>query len=181
MVLMGGLWDRLLAGPGRKSRRRAHPKRRQRPEFDALEGRALTVISTDLTVVANPNVLFPANDKYEPVTISGHIISTRPGPPKAAFFVVDEYRRDEPSGRVPLTQVTSNTYFYSFTIHLQAKNSIHIPDGRQYDITVAASDQDNAEGKTIAVVVPHHPLPFMTSNTTSTQSHIQEKRQKHAP
>jgi hypothetical protein len=131
--------------------------------------------------VANPNVLFPPNDKYEPVKISGVIISTRPGPPKANFFVVDEYRRDEPSGRVSLTEVAPHAFSYSFTIFLQAKNSIHVPDGREYDITVAASDQDNAEGKTIAVVVPHQPLPFMESKTTSAQSHTNQKRQTHAP
>jgi hypothetical protein len=179
MVVMGGLWHRLLAGPGRKSRRVKHHSRR-RPEFDALEGRALTAIY-GLSVAANPNVLFPPNDKYEPVTISGFVGSSRPGPPRAVFFVVDEYRRDEPSGRVTLTPVSSHTYHFSVTFHLQAKNSIHIPDGRQYDITVAVTDQDNAEGKTIAVVVPHHPLPFMTSKTTSAQSHIEQKRQKHAP
>ncbi len=177
---MGGLWHRLLAGPGRKSRRETRRKRRQRPEVDPLEGRALAFIG-GLTLVANPNVLFPANDKYEPVTISGQVSSSRPGPPKAVFFVVDEYRRDEPSGPVTLTQIAPETYSYSVTFHLQAKNSIHIADGREYDITVAVSDQDDAVGKTIAVVVPHHPLPFMTSNTTTAESHRKQERQKHAP
>jgi hypothetical protein len=131
-------------------------------------------------VVANPNVLFPPNDKYEPVKISGIIFSSRSGPPRANFFVIDEYRRDEPKGRVALTQVAPHTFSYSFTIFLQAKNSIHVPDGRAYNITVGATDQDNAAGKTISVVVPHHPLPFMKPKTASTQSHMNQKRQTHA-
>lgn len=173
---MGGLWRRIRSGvrPGAPDGPRR--ERRHRPEVDALEGRALAYISSDLAVVANPNVLFPPNDRYEPVTISGHVISTRPGPPRTTFFVTDEYRRDEPFGPVHLHQISSNTYVYSFTIHLQAKNSTHVPDGRAYNITVGASDQDDALGKTISVVVPHHPLPFMTKKPTTAQSHNKQKR-----
>ena len=178
---MGGLWHRLLAGPGRKSRRETAPRASTAAGGRSSGGSCGLTFIGGLTLVANPNVLFPANDKYEPVTISGQVSTSRPGPPKAVFFVVDEYRRDEPSGPVTLTLVAPHTFSYSVTFHLQAKNSIHIPDGRQYDITVAVSDQDNAAGKTIAVVVPHHPLPFMTSNTTSAESHREEERQKHAP
>jgi hypothetical protein len=93
--------------------------------------------------------------------------------PTAFSFVTDAYRRVEPRVLLSLHRIDDATFFtpatatnptavvglsrdfsYSFTIHLQAQRSDRFPYGRQYDITIAAGDEDTGGGTTIAVLVP---------------------------
>jgi hypothetical protein len=149
---MRGLLEQLFPGkPKRASLRR--PRRACRLDVAPLEDRTLAFVGT-ITAVATPSILFPPNGRYVQVNVSGTIIESLKQAPEAVFQVTDEYRRVEPRGHLTLHQVNSYTYSYSFSVYLQAERSTRVPDGRHYDILVAAVDADAGNGKTIAVVVP---------------------------
>lgn len=142
--------------PG-KSRRRA------KPELTALEDRVLQYFSVDAAVV--PSTLWPPNDRYVPVTVTGKlrefsIVNNKPvfqevgGPKRAMFQVTDEYRRDEPSGPIQLEKQGGGVYTFSVTFHLQASRVEQFVAGRRYFINVAARDVDGWGAKQIAVQVP---------------------------
>ena len=146
----------------RLSRKAAKPVRRSpryRLEITALEDRKLLFVGT-ITAVATPQLLFPPNGRYVPVAVVGTIIESGPHAPTAFFQVTDEYRRDEPRAHLELVRTSSTTYAYTFHIFLQADRSTRVPDGRHYDILVAAGDAQNGNGTTIAVIVPRDLAQF---------------------
>jgi hypothetical protein len=93
-----------------------------------------------------------------PVTISGTITDAGSGvdPTTAAYAVTDEYRLDQPRGSVHVEMDGSNTFSYSFQIHLQASRQSNDRDGRQYTITVSAQDTAKNKGSTSTVVIVPH-------------------------
>ena len=121
------------------------------------------VVNIDLTppavsVSRNPSTLWPPNGAMVPVTISGRISDSLSGVDlsTAAFAVVDEYGRVQPSGAVTLGSGGS----YSFTISLQASRNETDTDGRHYTITVSARDLAGNLGSTSTIVtVPHDQRP----------------------
>lgn len=148
----------------RAGRPQTSPWRRRRPArpvVDTLEGRALqTVVPIKFIAVATPQIIPPTKNQYVPVVISGQVASTHPEVPRGFFHVTDEYRRVEPFGAVKLTPNLADSKYgiyqfdYSFTINLQATRSTNTPDGRHYNILIAAEDRDTADGKTITALVP---------------------------
>jgi hypothetical protein len=128
----------------------------------ALESRQLLSLSpTNIVVKAVPKILSPPNGQYVPVTVSGSFNeSATSASPSGFFYVTDQYGKDEPRAAIALQQSASDphTFTFSFTIHLQAKRGSQTPNGRQYDILVGAHDANGAVGKTIAVLVPKHPV-----------------------
>jgi hypothetical protein len=116
-------------------------------------------INIDLTppvvnVSASPSRLWPPNGQMVPVTVFGSIADSLSGvdPSSATFAVVDEYGLIQPSG--PVTVGSGGSY--SFTVSLQASRLDTDTDGRQYTITVRASDLAGNRGSAATVVtVPH--------------------------
>ena len=143
-----------------------------RPAVAELEGRELmSLITGEWVINVHPALLPATKGQYLPVHIYGQIVSTRPTGTTAFFFVTDEYRADEPRGPITLSPPVPFNGFYSssfdFTINLQAKRSTRIPDGRHYDIFIGAKDQDNTNGKTVAVYVPiNYPVPKPVTTKT---------------
>lgn len=127
--------------------------RQCRVEVTPLEGRCLMFAGATATVT--PDVLFPPNGRFVPVTVTGQVIETNKRlTPTASFQVIDEYRRVEPSGPITLVRRPDGNYDYSFTIRLQARRATQYPAGRRYYIIVAASDSEGGTGPTVAVQVP---------------------------
>ncbi len=120
---------------------------------------ATALVKIDVTppvvnVSASPSSLWPVNGKMVPVTVSGTITDSLSGvnPGTAAFAVVDEYGSIQPTGPVSLGAGES----YSFTILLQASRNGNDRNGRQYTITVSATDYAGNLGSAAATVtVPH--------------------------
>jgi hypothetical protein len=116
-------------------------------------------VNIDLTppvvnVSASPSSLWPPNGQMVSVTVSGAISDKLSGVDRssASFAVVDEYGVIQPSGKVTLGSGGS----YSFTVSLQASRRENDSDGRQYTITVMASDLAGNRGSASTVVtVPH--------------------------
>jgi hypothetical protein len=107
-----------------------------------------------ITLSATPKLLWPPNGKMVPVTISGKITDTGSGVnlSSAAYSVTDEYGKLQPTGAITLGAGGS----YSFTLLLQASRRGFDLDGRQYTITVRASDNaGNAASQASVVTVPH--------------------------
>ena len=107
-----------------------------------------------ISVSANPSSLWPPNGRMVPVTVSGTITDNLSGvnPSSATFAVHDEYGLVQPSGPVTLGSGGS----YSFVVSLQASRDGSDQDGRQYTITVSASDLAGNHGSASTVVtVPH--------------------------
>ncbi len=107
-----------------------------------------------ISVSANPSSLWPPNGRMIPVTVSGTITDNLSGvnPSSAAFAVHDEYGLVQPSGPVTLGSGGS----YSFVVSLQASRDGSDQDGRQYTITVSASDlAGNLGSASTIVTVPH--------------------------
>jgi hypothetical protein len=154
---MGRFLRQLLAAVRIPTRR---PLRRvaSRPEVSLLEGRQLLSLDPGKTVVkATPHTLTPVNGQYVPVTVTGSFNeSAADAKPGGFFYVTDQYGKIEPRAKFPLHQSTSdsNTFEFSFTIHLRAQRGSMTYNGRQYNILVGARDAAGAVGKTIAVNVP---------------------------
>jgi hypothetical protein len=105
-------------------------------------------------VAANPALLWPANGKMVPVTISGTIADSLSGvnPSSVAFAVVDEYGSVQPQG--PVSPGSAGAY--SFQVLLQASRNGNDQNGRQYTITVRARDYaGNLASSSTVVTVPH--------------------------
>ena len=170
---MGILRNLLGFGSSRCTQRpRLANFRSRRPALELLplEDRALLSFQA-VGVHASPTVL-PANDKYVPVTVTGtfqeyHVVikgtkvslvdSVEPGPKRASFQVVDQYRHDQPAGKITLdlTDPVKGVYTFSFTINLQASRRNADMTGRHYNIIVGAGDRDGWNGVVETVVVPH--------------------------
>jgi hypothetical protein len=108
-----------------------------------------------ITLSTTPRSLWPPNGRLVPVTVSGTITETAGctvNVKTIAYAVTDEYGRGQPSGGIALGAGGS----YLFTIPLQASRLGKDLDGRQYMITVRASDNAGNAGSASAVVtVPH--------------------------
>lgn len=130
--------------------------RRLRPAVAPLEERVAAAVDVAITSV-QPQILFPVTNRLVPVTVTGFIVSTRPTAPAVRYQVVDEYRRYEPGGRVELTPFPTGGYEFRTTILLPAAKGDDAA-GRQYNILVSASDQDNAYGRYAGVIVPGQPV-----------------------
>jgi hypothetical protein len=120
---------------------------------------ATATVNIDVTpravsVSASPSSIWPPNDKIVQVTVSGTITDSLSGvnPSTAALAVVDEYGSVQPAG--PVTLGTGGSY--SFKVLLQASRNGNDNDGRQYTITVSASDfAGNLGSASTVVTVPH--------------------------
>jgi len=145
---------------------RAKVQRRAKPVLDGLEERVLLYFSVDAAVV--PSTLWPPNNKYIPVTITGtarefsiegnkQVFQNLPGPKRANFIVTDEYRRDEPYGPIPLTHQGGGTYTFTFTTNLQASRKEQFAAGRRYYFSLAVGDDDGWGAKELVVQVPKSP------------------------
>jgi hypothetical protein len=108
-----------------------------------------------ITLSTNPKSLWPPNGQTVPVTVSGTITDTAGctlNAKSAAYVVTDEYGRVQPTGGITLGAGGS----YSFTIQLRASRLGKDLDGRQYTITVRATDNaGNAGSASVVVTVPH--------------------------
>jgi hypothetical protein len=151
-------------------RDRRHRSRRAEVEVTPLERRALLSTASisaptstspiTITESVSPQTLWPPNGRFVPVTVSGTIkendthatLNTM-----VDYTVTDSETNHKTMGSTaimvnPTTMVDS----YSFSVSLQARRSGHDFNGRQYTITVTASDSDNNTGFNSAVVtVPH--------------------------
>ena len=108
-----------------------------------------------ITVSASPGSLWPPNGKMVPVTVSGTILDTAAGAVVVAPYTVeDEYGRVQPAGSI----VPGPSGEYSFTVWLEASRVARDSDGRQYSISVSATDNAGNTGwNRTLVVVPREP------------------------
>ncbi len=107
-----------------------------------------------ITLAAAPKILWPPKGKMVPVRVSGTITDTGSGVnvSSAAYSVTDEYGEVQPAAGISLGAGGS----YSFTVLLQASRLGSDLDGRQYTITVRASDNaGNSASQASVVTVPH--------------------------
>lgn len=133
-------------------------RRAFRPALGALEKRELPATTVSV-LIATPATLNPPNNRFVKVAVFGNVIESSPkATPHAVYQVTDQYRRNEPGGRVTLTKVTPTVYAFSFTVLLQARRAQTDLGGRHYYIEVGSEDSQNAGGRTIAVYVPHDKL-----------------------
>lgn len=110
-----------------------------------------------ITVSTSPRILWPANGKMLPVTVTGTIRDDQPAgsgvnPSTAVYAVTDEYGEVQPSGNVDLQPDGS----YAFMILLQASRRGNGRDGREYTVTITANDfAGNTASAAGIVTVPH--------------------------
>jgi hypothetical protein len=105
-----------------------------------------------VTLSATPTSLWPPNGKMVPVTVSGTTTNTGCTITSATFAVTDEYGKVQPSG--PVTLGPQGTY--GFIVWLQASRLGRDLDGRQYTVTVSATNNGgNTGSQSGTVVVPH--------------------------
>jgi hypothetical protein len=140
------------------------PRRRAAPQLDQLESRQLMIFGVKATIVPAP--IWPPNNQYIPVTISGtfiefttvgnkQVVKKLPGQKRANFQVIDEYRQDEPFGPIAMVDQGDGTYTFSVTTHLQARRAEEFIAGRRYEIILGAKDSDGWGGRVFHVQVPH--------------------------
>ncbi len=97
-------------------------------------------------------LLWSPNKTMTPITVSGKVTDVS-RISSVAFSVWDEYGKVQPSG--PVTLNADGTY--SFTVKLEAWRQGTDSNGRQYIITVTATDAYGNQGKaTTQVWVPHN-------------------------
>jgi hypothetical protein len=108
-----------------------------------------------ITLSISPRSLRPPNGRLAPVTVSGAVSETAGCTVNAkttAYAVTDEYGLIQPTGGIILGAGGT----YSFTVPLQASRLGKDLDGRQYTITVRATDNaGNAGSASVVVTVPH--------------------------
>lgn len=108
----------------------------------------------NVTVSATPGSLWPPNGGMVPVTFSGTITNTQTGCSiqNAAYVVKDEYNKVQPGGSLTLGPGGA----FSLIVPLQASRLGSDLDGRQYTITVGASNNVGKTGsQSVRVIVPH--------------------------
>ncbi|HKD08853.1 MAG TPA: hypothetical protein VKB79_23325 [Bryobacteraceae bacterium] len=128
-------------------------------------GAAADMAPPVITVSATPAILWPPDGRMVTVTVSGNITDNLSGVNAggATFSVYDRAGAIQPSG--PVTVAPDGSF--SFTVQLQASlNSLDF-NGRQYSVTVRASDNAGNPGFGAAtVMVPHDQnLPTITAIT----------------
>ncbi len=130
--------------------------RRVRPIVDRLETRVVQSV-TAITAQAFPQLLAPPNDHVRFVTFSGTVTDDAPARPQASYQVVDLYHLYDPSGLIPLTEVSPEHYTYQFTLPFRASSSTNTqPKGRHFYVTIAAANQADANMfKVLPVFVPY--------------------------
>jgi len=106
-----------------------------------------------VTASASPTTLWPPNNKFVAVTVTGHVSDASGGVPRTVSYrVQDEYGRAQPSG---IARVNARGD-YSFVVFLEASRLGQDKDGRQYTIVVKATDQaGNSGSASTHVTVPH--------------------------
>jgi hypothetical protein len=109
-----------------------------------------------ITVSASPATLSPPNGRLVAVTVSGAITDEDGGSGvqagSAAYVVMDEYGKIQPSGNLTLGADGS----YAFTVALEASRRGNDQDGRHYTTAVSATDTAGNSGfKSTLVTVPH--------------------------
>lgn len=178
------LLDRLIKGDGAG---RPKPRRSAAPVLDPLERRECLLFAVKASITPAP--LWPPNNQFVPVTISGTFTEYKVGGPKpiqmnlggakkANFQVTDEYRQDEPFGPIKMIDKGHGVYDFSVTFHLQASRSTEFPAGRRYYIVVGAKDVDGWAGKTVHVQVPisltdrgQPPIPNVKTQHATAKKH----------
>jgi len=156
--------------------RRRHergPIRGLKPDLGelALERRELLTI-TEFKVSLSPQILYPPNSQYVPISVSGsYKVGPHQGPALANFQVVDEYRLDMPYGDVKSHPVPNQAgrYTFSFQTFLQARVAGGDSNGRLYTIAVSARQSDNAVGNSYGIWVP--PAGYRGSTTVVPHAH----------
>jgi hypothetical protein len=109
--------------------------------------------SPSVSVVANPNVLWPPNHKFVPVVVTGHVDDNLSGINQTVTYqVADEYHQVQPSG----TEHVDSQGNYRFVVDLQSSRLGQDKDGRQYVVRVTAHDlAGNQATASTGVLVPH--------------------------
>ncbi len=123
---------------------------------------ATNISSADITppaisLSATPQILWPPNGKITPVGVVGAISDDSSGidPATVAFSVVDDYGLIQPSGPVALKADGS----YAFVLPLEARRAGNDRTGRDYRITITATDfAGNVRSRSTLVTVPHDKL-----------------------
>jgi len=99
----------------------------------------------NVSITANPNLLWPPNHKMIPVLIGGQAVDSLSGIDTTAFQVNDKYGKLHP---------TINSF--NSTIKLEAWRNGGDMDGRVYTISVTVKDKaGNASSKSTTVICPH--------------------------
>jgi hypothetical protein len=115
---------------------------------NAVTTTATVVLATkppEITIKTSTDVIWPANNKMVPVTITGGVESYGSSIKTVAISVSDEYGKYK----------YSNLKFGS-TVMLEASRKGNDKDGRKYTITVVVTGQSGVKtSKTATVVVPH--------------------------
>ncbi|HKD09847.1 MAG TPA: hypothetical protein VKB79_28335 [Bryobacteraceae bacterium] len=131
----------------------------------ALGAAAADTVPPIINVSATPAILWPPNGRMITVTVSGNITDNLSGVNAggATFCVYDRYGAIQPFG--PVTVASDGSF--SFTVQLQASLNALDVNGRQYSVTVRASDNAGNLGfGAAAVMVPHDQnLPAVTAIT----------------
>jgi hypothetical protein len=106
-----------------------------------------------VSAYANPDILWPPNHKFVPVTVTGHVNDNFSGiVHTVSYHVADEYHQVQPSG-VATVNSQGN---YSFVVNLQSSRLGQDRNGRQYTIYVTAYDvAGNTATASPGVLVPH--------------------------
>jgi hypothetical protein len=105
-----------------------------------------------------PLVLFPPNGRFVNVVVRGSVEVHQPNiTPNVNFRVTDEYRKHEPRGRVraQLVSQSPRRFEFRFTVPIPASVASADKSGRQFYITVAATDPNGSTGKVIPVLIPN--------------------------
>jgi hypothetical protein len=93
------------------------------------------VTAPQLTLSAQPSRIGPANGKLVPVTFTGTVSDSVASIATVSFRTTDEYGRVQPTGMAPVT----NGRFH-ITVRLEARRDGQDRDGREYVMTVQATD-----------------------------------------
>jgi hypothetical protein len=105
-----------------------------------------------ITVAADPSVLWPANGKLVPVTISGVVSDALSGTNSGTLRVIDEYGDIQPNGPIAFDSAGR----YSFIVSLEARRLGEDLDGRHYEVIVSAVDKaNNPASQSVIITVPH--------------------------
>lgn len=123
--------------------------------FGSASSQFIAIDRTPPTVVAfaSPTSLWPPNNKFDPVTVTGHVHDNLSGPGSVVFYsVVDSEGMDQPSGFAFVDRFGN----FSFTVDLQASRLGQDKSGRVYTIDVFGVDRAGNVGlASTMVVVPH--------------------------
>jgi hypothetical protein len=174
-------------GQRAEGQRQSAKDRQYRPQvgYARLEDRTLQTFTAGPLRISTQ--ILPPNNRLDPISVSGtfsefHVsvvnntpkitLGVQPGPKRANFQVVDQYREVQPRGPITLNLIdpTNGIYSFSFTFNLQATRRNADINGRQYHVIVGAGDKDGWNGKVFTVLVPHD-ISAATAKSPKTPSH----------